>query len=120
MQIITYAPMEHPPRLVVILALLKYMKPDEIGRMKDDLAKLKRVTDRLLVARFRKYLDIDRLRTAPMLSEDIMVYNYLQYEFNGKFVKTKLLAKYNREVMRDQIATITELRALLKDINVVI
>jgi hypothetical protein len=120
MKLVYYARMENSPRLVVMLALLKYMKSEEIERMKTDLAKLKRVTDRLLVDRFRKYLDIDRLRTSPMLAEDIMVYNYLQYEFKGTFAKTKLLAQYNREVMRDQIAAITELRAMMKHINVVI
>lgn len=118
MQLITYAPMERPPRLVVMLALMKYMKPEEIDRLTADLAKLKRVTDRLLVDRLRKHLDIERLRTAPILPEDIMVYNYLQYEFKGKFMKTKLLAKYNREVIRDQIAAIAELRAMMKDLKI--
>ncbi|MBS1941169.1 MAG: hypothetical protein JST38_09860 [Bacteroidetes bacterium] len=110
--------MEHSPRLVVLLALLRYMKPEEVERMKIDLAKLKAVTDRLLVDRFRKYLDIERLRTEPLVPEDIMVYNYLQYEFTGKFIKTKLLARYEREVMKGEIAAINELRSILRSMKI--
>lgn len=115
---LAYARMEHSPRLVVLLALLRYMTPEDVERMKTDLAKLKTVTDRLLVDRFRKYLDIERLRTTPLVPEDIMVYNYLQYEFKGKFTKIKLLAKYEREVMRDEIAAITELRSMMRSLNI--
>jgi hypothetical protein len=118
MKLVTYSRMDHPPRLVVVMALLKYMKPNEIEALKVDLAKLKTVTDRLLVDRFRKYLDLERLRVQPIIPEDIMVYNYLQYEFTGKFRKTKLLAKYGREVMRGQIAAIQEMRGILSDLKI--
>lgn len=118
MKLITYSRMDHPPRLVVVMALLKYMKPEEIEALKSDMVKLKRVTDRLLVDRFRTHLDLERLRVKPIIPEDIMVYNYLQYEFTGKFRKTQLLAKYEREVMRGQIAAIQEMRLILEDLKI--
>lgn len=101
-----------------MLALLKYMDRPAIDAMKDDLVKLRKVPDRLMVDRFLKYMDIERLRLAPMIPEDIMVYNYLQYEFKGKFIKSKLISRYDREVMRGQIEAIQEMRSMFTQLGI--
>ena len=105
-----YKRMEYPPRLVVMLALLKYMTPEQKDAMKRDLAKLKHITDKVFVDRFKKHMDLELLVKAPMVPQDAMVYNYLVYEFNGKFIKTKLLAQYEKEVMKDQLKAMEELK----------
>lgn len=117
-QLITYARMQNPPRFVVMLVLFTYMNGDEVERMKSDLAKLKRVTDAILVDRFKKYMDIERLIKQPLLPQDAMVYNYIQYEFTGKFRKTKLLARYEREMLLGRPKVMDEMRQVLNALNI--
>ncbi len=101
-----------------MLVLFTYMNSDEVDRMKNDLSKLKRVTDAMLVDRFKKYMDLERLIKHPLIPQDAMVYNYLQYEFSGKFRKTKLLARYEREVLRGKATVMDEMRHMLNALNI--
>jgi len=78
------------------------MTREQVDAMNNDLARLKNVSDQAVVNGFKKHMDIEMLLKAPMVPQDAMIYNYLQYEFTGTFRKTKLLARYEKEVLREQ------------------
>jgi hypothetical protein len=50
-----------------------------------------------------EYVDIEKLRTKPIVKEDIWVYNYCMYEVKNRMTKTKLIKKYEREIFVDDI-----------------
>lgn len=51
--------------------------------------------DRKFITIIQEYFDFDLKKTKPFYKEDIWVYNYLKYDYEGnKLKKLRLLSKY--------------------------
>jgi hypothetical protein len=103
------------PKLVVLWALLRYIDPALRKLLLQDMRSRKRLSDIQLLDHVKQAVDIERLRTEALQWQDIWVYNYLLYEFKGKFNRSLLLGRYHREVfLKDGGATpefVDELKA---------
>ncbi|MFN8277008.1 MAG: hypothetical protein U0T84_05960 [Chitinophagales bacterium] len=88
--------MKLTPRLVVYVAVSSYLSETELQELNDDLAKKKPKQDRKFLAIIKKHFDFERMKDKPLAEQDIWIYNYLQYEVDGKFPRIGLIAKYER------------------------
>ena len=106
---------QNDPKLVVLWALFRYMDPKLRKLLLEDVRARKRLSDTQLLEPVKQAVDIERLRTEAVQWQDIWVYNYLQFEFKGKFNRSSLLGRYHREVLLKQVGATPELVDALKE-----
>ena len=90
------------PKLVVLWCLLRYVEPRHRAELLQAMHLRKRISALQLLEHLRPAFPIEQLKDAPRQWQDIWVYNYLQYEFKGRFSRSLLLGKYHREVVLKQ------------------
>ena len=86
--------MKNRVRAVLLKVVARYLAKDEFYGLIKDIETGKRVTDPNFVKIIRKHFDFERWNTSPLIKQDIWLYNYFQYEFEGKLKCTGLLNKY--------------------------
>jgi hypothetical protein len=92
------------PKLTVLWCLLRYVEPRRRAELLQAVHLRKRISALQLLEHLRTAVPIEQLKDAPLQWQDIWVYNYLQYEFKGRFSRSLLLGKYQREVVLKQAA----------------
>ena len=87
-----------PAKYIIYWCINRYLTPEQIMSLKKDFGKS--VTNqKKFLQTLMKYFDIERLHTNPIHPLDFLVYNYLIYDYKGRLTKTKLLKRYEKEVM---------------------
>ncbi len=103
------------PKLVVLWCLLRYLPIVDRAALLKGVEQRKRLSDAQLLEHIKSVFELERLRLDPIAKEDIWVYNYVQYEFKGRFVRSKLLGRYQREVFAVHVEELPELLGELKE-----
>ena len=100
-----------PHKLIIYLAVSKYLSDSNLRDLNDHLSEYKILSANKFIEILSQYFDFKLLRDNPIISEDVWLYNYLMYENNsdrkifeigekimikGRFKTTKLLIKYEK------------------------
>jgi hypothetical protein len=67
--------MIYPPRYIIYWSVSNYIDEATENNIMNDLIKYKRLTDGLFLKVIQKHFDIERLKDAPVIWEDIWIYN---------------------------------------------
>lgn len=86
------------PRELVYEAVCRYLTPQEKVALDNDLQKVAYIkSDGRFCEYLLKHFDINRFKDGPVYEEDILLYNYFKYDYNGRRLVYKgLLVKYNQ------------------------
>ena len=95
---------------------MRYLSEEEKLAFKDEFSKHS-ITRGTIVRFALKYLDIERLKDAPLIWQDIWIYNYLKYD---KISHNKhLISKYEKEVFIDDDSEFFAKRDYLNSLELV-
>lgn len=86
---------------MLLKVIKRYLTPIEYKELINDLISHKRITNPIFVLVMKRHFNIERWRTAPLIWQDVWLYNYFQYEFKGRVGMTGLLKKYAEVVFLD-------------------
>ncbi|MDT0648106.1 hypothetical protein RM545_15535 [Zunongwangia sp. F260] len=91
--------MKYPPVYIIFTQACKYLSREEEQKLIDKLSQLKELKGRPYLNILLKNFDIKVFKDAPLVPEDIWLYNYIKYEITSKTIPRKgLIAKYERKV----------------------
>ena len=68
------------PKQIIFIAVAKYLSDEELSSLINEYRDYVRLTGPRFIQITKKYFDFERLRLAPIIAEDIWIYNYLMYE----------------------------------------
>ena len=91
--------MRYHPRYIVFWAASRYMTETQIEIFRQDIGKISRVSVVRFVAELNKHFSLDTMLKNPQIREDAWIYNYLMYDCRKGFVRTKLIKRYEKEVV---------------------
>jgi hypothetical protein len=106
--------MTYSPKYIVYIAVCNYLSEEELNLLKEDIGKMKSKSGKIFLAIIKKHFDVERMRLKPFIWQDIWIYNYLKYE---AFKRTKLIAKYEKEIILPQKNLMNELKGILNKIG---
>ena len=86
--------MKIPVRGVLLKVLSRYLTKDEFTALIKEFETGKRITDPMFVEILKQHFDFERWTKAPLIKQDIWLYNYFKYEFAGKLKFSGLMNKY--------------------------
>lgn len=88
-------------RKLVYEAITRYLKPNEIDALDKDLLKVAFLKNDTKYCEYLfKHFDINKFKDSPVYKEDILLYNYFMYDYDGKRIVYKgLLPKYKKFVL---------------------
>lgn len=93
--------MIYSPRNIILCSVSKYLNDMIYDQLIAHLKKDPPKQDRKYIRIIQGYFDFELMRTKPHFKQDIWIYNYLKYDYTGnKLKKLRLLAKYEREIIR--------------------
>jgi len=82
------------PRAVITKVISRYLSPEAFKAFMKELSIYEEVPDTLYVEIMKKHFDIEKWQTAPIIRQDVWLYNYFVFEYEDKLKYTKLLRKY--------------------------
>lgn len=93
--------MKYSPRNIILCGVSNYLNEATYDRLMAHLTKEFPKQDRKYIRIIQEYFDFEMMKTHPYHKEDIWIYNYLKYDYEGnKLKKLRLLSKYDREIIR--------------------
>jgi hypothetical protein len=72
------------PKQIIFLAVSKYLSDSDLDALRKEIKAYLRLTGPNFIKLIKKYFDFEKLRVAPIIPEDIWIYNYLMYETQRK------------------------------------
>ena len=90
--------MKYHPNLIMYKVFSRYLSESDQVKFDKLLSKYKDQRRKYFYNGMLKYFNIEKLRTEPLLWEDIWIYNYCNYEITDKIRRNGLISKYEREV----------------------
>lgn len=90
--------MIHYPTEVCFIVFKRYMSKAEQLDFDKLLVKYKDTRHKQFFNAMLKHFDIEKLRTQPLIWQDIWLYNYINYEATEKLRRDGLFKKYVKEI----------------------
>jgi hypothetical protein len=87
-----------PAKYIIYWCFSRYMSQVQMESLKQDFGE-SYYNQQHFLRTLKKYIDLELLRTHPVHPLDILVYNYLLYDYKGRLTRNKLLKRYEKEVM---------------------
>lgn len=91
--------MKHTPQFIVWWAISRYLTQEEKVILDRELGLIQSKGNIKFNTYIKQRFDIERLRTEPIIWQDIWIYNYLTLEPKYKISRNPLLTRYEREIM---------------------
>lgn len=91
--------MRYHPNLIILKVFLRYMTQEEQIVFNEKISKCKSERGKMFTNLMLKNFDIEKLKDAPLIWQDIWIYNYCKYEIGDRIRKTKLIKRYEFEVL---------------------
>jgi hypothetical protein len=92
--------MRYTPRAIIFTAVSRYLSPEKMEEIKEELIKKNVKQDRAFLSVIKRHFDFNLMKDKPALWQDIWIYNYLEYEVKNNKLKPKgLIAKYEQEIV---------------------
>jgi len=106
--------MKYSPRNIILCAVTKYLDDATYAMVMDQIGKEFPQQDRKFISIIKRHFDFDLMKDKPYIWQDIWIYNYLKYDWDGhKFARSRLIAKYEREIILPSEKSFKELALLL-------
>jgi hypothetical protein len=106
--------MTYSPKYIVYIAVCNYLSEEELHLLKEDIGKMENKNSKIFLGIIKKHFDIERMRLKPFIWQDVWIYNYLKYD---AFKRTKVIAKYEQEIILPQKNLMNELKDILNKIE---
>jgi hypothetical protein len=92
------AKLKYHPQLILLWVASNYLQDYEFKKLLDQLPQ--RNSNKIFLRKFCAHFDIERLRTKPVIWQDVWIYNYLTYDCKDKpFPKTDLICNYENQIV---------------------
>lgn len=88
----------YSPRFVLMKVLKRYLTEKEFSDFSADLMSTKRLTNPHFMVTLKRHFDIERWKNAPLIWQDIWLYNYFAFEYKGSLKCKGLMRKYTHSV----------------------
>ena len=88
----------YKPRIVLTKVLSRYLSKEEFHEFIRDLSCFEKVPDSLFIEIMKKHFNIERWQHAPMIKQDVWLYNYFQFEHKKTLRLGGLMKKYTDNV----------------------
>ena len=106
--------MKYTPRHIILFAVGKYLDNVTYSKIIELIGKEFPKQDRKFLNLVKRHFDFELMKDKPYIWQDIWIYNYLKYEYDGhKFKRSGLIVKYEREIIKPSKESIISLIALL-------
>lgn len=90
--------MGYHPNLIILKVFRRYMNQQEQLVFNEKISKCKSERGKVFTNLMLNNFDIEKLKDAPLIWQDIWIYNYCKYEIGVRIRKTKLIKQYENEV----------------------
>lgn len=99
-----YTALKHHPNLILLKVFRRYLSKNELIEFENKISKCQVQTGKMFTKTLLRNFDIERIKNAPLIWQDIWIYNYCKYEIHNGLRKTQLLKRYELEAlfMRDE------------------
>lgn len=91
-------PMGYHPNLIILKVFLRYMTQEEQIVFNKEISYCKSERGKAFTNAMLKNFNIEKLKDAPLIWQDIWVYNYCKYDIVDRIRKTSLIKRYEIEV----------------------
>ena len=91
--------MRYHPRYIVFWAVSRYMTNEQVEKFTQYLGKGKRTSVKRFIIELNKHFNVEIMLKNPQIREDAWIYNYLMYDCKKGFLRTKLIKRYEKEVV---------------------
>jgi hypothetical protein len=91
--------MKHHPLFIILWTISRYITDEQLQKVKQVVGKYKLIGPATLQKTISEHMDLEVLIKKPQIWEDAWVYNYLKYETKYSYPKSKLIKRYEREVV---------------------
>lgn len=116
-------------RQIIFIAVSNYLSDTQLDDVRKEIGRKLKWSPNKFIEIFQKHIDLELLRTNPVIKEDILIYNYLMYEaihkenvvfaFNKigdkkmKFYLTRTIRKYETEIILPQLNALKEANKII-------
>jgi hypothetical protein len=106
--------MKYSPRNIIFCALSRYLDDVTYAKVLDQIGEEFPKQDRKFLSILKYHFDLELMQNKPCIWQDIWIYNYLKYNYNGhKFPRSGLIAKYEKEIVLPSEESFKELSLIL-------
>jgi len=105
--------LKHSPRYIIFWAVSNYLTAAGEEALITDLVKQNPIQDRKFLRIIKEHFDFEKFIKDPFLKEDAWLYNYMQYEMDGKMERKGLMRQYDREVVIPAVKLTDKLKAVI-------
>jgi hypothetical protein len=92
--------MKYSPRNIIFCAVSKYLDDATYAKILDQIGKEFPKQDRKFISILKRHFNFEVLKDKPIAWQDIWIYNYLKYDWDGHmFKRSGLVEKYEREIV---------------------
>lgn len=91
--------MKYHPLFIILWTISRYITDEQLQKVKQVVGKYKLIRSTTLQKAISEYMELDVLIKQPQIPEDAWVYNYLMYETKYSYPKSKLIKRYEKEVV---------------------
>ena len=106
--------MKYSPRNIILYAISRYVDDNTYKKVLDQIVKEFPKQDRKFLSIIKRHFDFEMMKNKPYNWQDIWLYNYLMYDYDGrKFARSGLIAKYEKEIILSSKESFKELPSIL-------
>jgi hypothetical protein len=116
-------------RQIIFIAVSNYLSDTQLDDVRKEIGRKLKWSPNQFIGVFQKHIDLELLRTHPVIKEDILIYNYLMYEAihkenvvfaftkigdkKMKFYLTRTISKYETEIILPQLNALKEANKII-------
>ena len=117
-------------RQIIFIAVSNYLNDTQLDDVRKEIGRKSKWSPNQFIEIFQKHIDLELLRTNPVIKEDILIYNYLMYEAihkenvvfaftkigdkKMKFYLTRTMKKYETEIILPQLNDLKDANKIIK------
>lgn len=106
--------MKYSPRNIIFCAISRYLDDKTYSKVLDQIGKEFPKQDRKFLAILKRHFDFELMKDKPYFWQDIWIYNYLKYDYDGhKLPRSGLIANYEKEIVVPSEEAFKELELIL-------
>jgi hypothetical protein len=91
---------KYHPRYIIYFAVSRYLDDRTCSEVWKKFGTEFPKQDRKFLSIMKQHFNFELMKDKPFIWQDIWIYNYLKYDYDGhKFKRSGLLAKYERDIV---------------------
>jgi hypothetical protein len=105
--------MKYHPIFIVLWAISRYVSEEQFLKLRGTVGVPGLIRPKTLLRHLREFMEPEVLIKKPLIPEDAWIFNYLMYEARNSFPKTKLIKRYEKEIVLPVEKNFREMEGLL-------